>query len=328
MSLASEIQHQYGVEFPFLDCTFEEARREAQRSAMYLLVYLHCPTHEDTRTFLTEVLSSPQLRELLETRFVLFAASVVEVAGHKLEVELQATTFPFVAVMLRRNTVLKLKGLFSVEELLQNFQLMFGHWDGTLAQEISVRQDREEKERARREEERRTLEIESIDRERLRQFDERERLRRAAAEERQREREAMEQKGREAERARAEQQRREAEQREQQEREEAQRRARREQLHATAQARLPVEPPRDAEASTIAVISLKSLCGTQHQRCFYRSDPLQSLHDYAVTLQDYDGSNFQLVTGYPPSALDLDKNLTFADVPALLPRAVVMMRSI
>ncbi|ORC92329.1 UBX domain containing protein [Trypanosoma theileri] len=328
MSLASEIQHQYGVELPFLNCTFEEARREAQRRALYLLVYLHCPTHENTHNFVTDVLSNPQLREEFESRFLLFGASVLEAAGHKLEIELQATTFPFIAVILKRNTVLKLKGLYTAEEILQNFRMMFDHWDGTLAQEISVRQEREEKERTRREEERRTLEIESIDRERLRQYDERERRRREIEAEQQRKREAMEEQQREEERARAEQERREMEQREQQQREEAERRARREQLKAKAQTRLPVEPPGDAEASTIAVISLKSLCGVQYQRRFYRSDPLQSLYDYAVTLQDYDGTNFQLVTGYPPCALDLDKNLTFNDVPALLPRAVVIMRSI
>ncbi|KEG07915.1 UBX domain containing protein [Trypanosoma grayi] len=316
MNIVSEIRRQYGVELPIVHATLDEARREAQRNATYLLLYLHCPTHENTQTFLTDVLANPQLREVLKTRFVMFAASVEEAAGHRLANEMSATTFPFLAVFLKRQPLLKVKGLLGAEELLLRLRTTFDYWDGMLAEEVHLRHEREEKERVRREEEQRALQMEAIDRERIRQYEEREQARRARVEQQLREREAL-----------ALRQREEEEAARRQKQEEALRRTRLGEMRAAALARLPAEPPADAEASTVAYVSLKSLRGTQHERRFYRRDRLCCLRDYAVTLHDYDGSDFRLVAGYPPRVLDVDTDATVGDVPALIPRAVVLMRA-
>ncbi|KAF8283903.1 hypothetical protein C4B63_75g54 [Trypanosoma cruzi] len=315
-SFSNNIFREYGVELPMVHDSMDEARREAQRRGLYLLVYIHSPTHEDTHEFLTKVLSAPQVRELFGTRFVLFGASVLELEGRRLEGEMQVTTFPFLAVMLKRSTVLKVKGLLPAEDLVRNFQMAFEHWDGRLAEEVHQRLEREEKERARREEEQRAHEMRAIDLERIRQYEEKVRERREREERLQREREAAERQRREEE-----------EMRRRQQQEEARRRSHVEELRAAATARLPVEPPADADASTVAFISLKSLRGKQYHRRFYRTEKLRHMRDYAMSLEDYDGDGFQLVAGYPPRPLDLDGDRTFGDVPVLLPRAVVLMRA-
>ncbi|RNF20190.1 UBX domain containing protein [Trypanosoma conorhini] len=307
-SFANDVFCEYGVELPIVHETLDAARREAQRRGLYLLVYVHSPTHEDTAEFLTQVMSSPQLRELVGTRLVLFGASVLELEGRRLEAELQVTTFPFLALLLKRTAVLKLKGLLSAEAVVKNLQMAFDHWDGRLAEEVHLRLEREEKERARREEELRAHAMQELDRERIRLYEEQLRERREREERQRREVEAAEE---------AQQQRRQ---------EEAQRRSRAEALQAAAAARLPQEPPADADPSTVAFISLKSLRGTQHHRRFYRSDKLRHLRDYAMSLADYTGGGFRLVAGYPPRPLELDGDKTFGDVPSLLPRAVVLMR--
>lgn len=210
-----------------------------------------------------------------------------------------------------------MKGFFAAEDVLQKIHMTFDHWDGHLAEEALLRQDREKKERARLEEEQRALEMQSVDRERLRQHEAREEERRARERERRREEERRERERKEAEEAQRE--REEAEER---------RRVQLQRERAAAQARLPPEPSSDAAASTVACISLKSTSGTQYQRRFFYTDKLSCLRDYAMTLDEYNGSDFQLVAGYPPRPLELDGNKTFGEVPTLLPRAVVLMRNV
>ncbi|ESL10191.1 hypothetical protein TRSC58_02080 [Trypanosoma rangeli SC58] len=315
LTFVSDVFCEYGVELPIVHESLDAARREAQRRGLYLLVYVHSPTHEDTAAFLTSVMSSPKLRELVGTRLVFFGASVLELEGRRLEAELQVTTFPFLALMLKRTTVLKLKGLLSAEVVVQNLQMAFDNWDGRLAEEVHLRREREEKERARREEEQQANEMQAVDRERIRQYEEQMRKRREREERLRREREEAERQQREAEEARRQRQQ-----------EEMECRSRAEALRAAASARLPKEPPVDADPSSVALISLKSLRGTQHHRRFYRTEKLRHLHDYAMSLEDYKGGEFRLIAGYPPRPLEFDDDKTFGDVPALLPRAVVLMR--
>ncbi|CBH14868.1 hypothetical protein, conserved [Trypanosoma brucei gambiense DAL972] len=310
--VAEHIKRQCGLQSTVVSGRFKDALDEAQCRPAYLLIYLHCPTHEDTPAFLSEVLPNPSLRELIESRFVLYAASVMEPEGYRLSLEFEATTFPFLAVTLRRETVLTVKGLCCARDLVKYFQAMFDRFDGVLAEEIHLRHEREERMRARTDDERHIAEMQAVDRKRIEEFEKkkRDKVMRLLLE--------------------SEEMRRKLEEEE----EECDRRQHEEMFIQTrsdiarteAEMRLAPEPPADADVSTTTFISFRSLSGKQSKRRFYLSDRLSNLREYGKTLEDYDGCNFQLVVGHPPRALETESDRTIGDEPTLFPRAVVMMR--
>ncbi|KAG8346893.1 UBX domain [Trypanosoma vivax] len=317
MSIASEIQSRSGLRLHVASGSLEEARREALDRGVYLLVYLHCPTHENTNTFIDDVLQNTPLREILETRFVFFASSVMEETGHRLALDFEATTFPCLFVQFRHRTLLKVQGLLAPDDLLRHFTLMFDHFDSHLAAEVVLRNEREARLRRQAEEEQRLLDMEAVDRERIRQYEEKNRARRAqllasvmSSEVTMREQLMVEEATELGEICK--------------ELTEGCVRYERSQVLL----RLPPEPPKDADPSTVVTISIRSLCGKQHRRRFYRTDSLGSLRDYAISLEDYNGSGFDLITGYPPRPLETDGNKSIGEVPLLLPSAVVLMHPV
>lgn len=334
ISFADTVRAAYNINAPFFDGTFEAARRHADDEVAYLVIYLHCPTHEYTRQFAKSVLGDDEVIEhLTEKNAVLFGASVAEWAGWRLAQELQVTTFPSVVVVFRKTLVLRLQGHFTKSQFLHEWAACTDMWDGELAQELSGRLERTFRQHARNAEEAALSEMELADIARLADVDReleerREAARLAAAEQTRREaeaaaaaaeeREAMERAARESARRSAE----ELEQRKMAAR-----------LAQEAATRLPPEPPADAAATTaahdVASVSLRTLQGKQHQRRFYRSALVDALLDFAVAMEGegYDGGALKLVTGFPPKALQWVPGLTrIADVTDLCPRAVVIVR--
>nr|CCC93228.1 conserved hypothetical protein [Trypanosoma congolense IL3000] len=281
LSIANYIKEHCNLLSIVTDGGLEEAQNKAQELATYLMIYLHCPTHENTHRFLDEVLPTPPLCELINTRFVFYAASVMEPEGHRLAIEMGATTFPFLAVRLQRNTVMTMKGLASAGELFKNLNGMFDRWDLVLAEEINLKHEREERKRAQDEEERRLVEMQAIDRERMRKYEERvNQLRQQAISQ------LMDSEG-------AQRLREEASEAEERIRHEgAFRQARSSVISAEARRRLPQEPHEDSKAETVAFIKLRSLKGAHAERRFHYSDPLYSLRDYAMTMEDTMAASF------------------------------------
>lgn len=316
------ILNNYGVSIPFFNGTFDEAKREAQQSAKYLVVYLHCPTHENTHAFLTSVLGDDEVIAHFSENTVLFGASVMDRPGYRLSLDLHATTYPFVGVLFKRAVIMRLQGPYLKQEFLQQWKVCTDAWDGAVAEEVSFRFEREARERARLVEENAMSEMERADMERLAQFEAEEKAQRELQEKAQREAETKRKAEEEEAAARAkEEARKQAEQ------------AERERVKATAQqaaaVRLPPEPPADANAQEVVLISVKSLSGKQHQRRFWRTDLVEHLMDFAVSLDEYDGSEVSLVTGFPPAVLQWEAGRTrFGDVRSLCPRAVVLMRRV
>ena len=91
---------QYGTPHPeFFPGSFHEALRRAGERFRFLLVYLHAPDHVTTPRFCTETLNNAQVIEFIGEHFVMWGADVRHPEGFRLSLRLQASTYPFCAVV-------------------------------------------------------------------------------------------------------------------------------------------------------------------------------------------------------------------------------------
>jgi FAS-associated factor 2 len=322
-----EVRDKYGLTIPFFEGSLEDAQRTAVETAKYLVLYLHSPQHENTEQYLREVLGADEIIALLSENCILCGVSVTERRGHQLAKELGAHAFPFVAALFRRKVILRLQGYHTRETFRQEWRLCTEDWDAFLAQEISLVAEREARERARVAEEVAATEMEAADRAILEELQRKEEAERTAA---------AAQAAAEAERAKAEERGRE--ERERQAAEEAQQRAlaaqrlkQKEAAKEQASGLLHDEPAASVPADQTVQISVRCPSGKQHSRRFLRSDLVDQLSLFVLTLDELadatDVSAVHFVTGFPPAPLEWEKGVTkFSDVESLCPRAVVLLR--
>ncbi|CCW69403.1 unnamed protein product [Phytomonas sp. Hart1] len=315
-TLRKDIQSSYGVHVPFFKGSLSEARQKAQSDNKYLVIYLHCPTHENTETFVKSVLGDDEVIAHFIENSLLYGSSVMEQEGHKLSIELGIVTYPSVVVYLKGTVVLKLQGLHTKAKFLEEWRVCTGMWDCIVAEEVSLCFERKERERIRLQDEEATSAMEKADIERLERLADEEKMREA-------EMRATE------ERATKEAVQREKEEMEavQQQREEMEKVRLIETRRAQAMARLPAEPPAGTNPNLVALISLKTLSGKQEKRCFLRTDHVDCILDFATSLEEKDEEKLKLITGFPPTELQWIPGVTtIGEIPSLYPRAVVLLR--
>ena len=98
-----DFQAKYGEPPNFVEDGYREAERLAQASSKLLLVYLHCPLHQDTDTYCAQTLASQELKDLLENDFVIWGGDISYAEPYLLMNEhLRPSTFPSIAVLLSR----------------------------------------------------------------------------------------------------------------------------------------------------------------------------------------------------------------------------------
>ncbi|CCW62052.1 unnamed protein product [Phytomonas sp. EM1] len=315
-TLTQDIKSSYGVYIPFFEGSLTEAREKAQSDTKYFVIYLHCPTHEDTKAFVKSILGKDEVIAHFVENSILYGSSVMEREGHNLSIELGIMTYPSVVVYFKGTVVMKLQGLYTKDKFLEEWRVCTSMWDCIVAEEISLRFERKERERIRQKDEEATSEMEKADIKRLERLAEEERMREEAA------RADEERVAREAA-----QRLEEATQAAQRQREEMENARLRQERRAQAMARLPTEPPENTDPSLIVFISLKTLSGKQKTRCFFRTDHVDCILDFATSLEENDGEKLKLVTGFPPSELQwVPAVTTIGEIPSLCPRAVVLLR--
>ena len=77
--------------------------RRAHQQSRFVLVYLHSPHHEDTDSFCTGTMCKGGVARATETHLVTWAGSIQDTEAYSLSVQLQATAFPFLALLIARN---------------------------------------------------------------------------------------------------------------------------------------------------------------------------------------------------------------------------------
>ncbi|KAD3641420.1 hypothetical protein R6Q59_004000 [Mikania micrantha] len=124
----SEFETQYGKMHPdFVPESFTDAVQRSRREFKLLLVYLHAPDHPDTPSFCKETLCSDVVSGFVNENFVAWGDSVAANGGLKMSKSLNASRFPFWAVIMAAtgqsiSLLRQFEGPASPEEMLEQMQ--------------------------------------------------------------------------------------------------------------------------------------------------------------------------------------------------------------
>lgn len=329
--LVQEVEAKYHLKIPFFEGTLEEAKRHAQHDSRYLVLYLHSPRHENTEAYLREVLATDEIIALLHESSVLFGVSVADKEGTVLADELGAHAFPFVAALVGNTVVLRLQGYHTRETFRREWRLCTDDWDGQLAEGVVLAAEREARERARIAETEAATAMEAADRAILEELLRKEEEERQAAAAREAAAQRAADERAEAERRAAEEVARQAAEEARQRALEAERQRQRDSVRENARRALHEAPPADVPAHETVQISVRCPSGKHYDRRFRRSDCVDQLTHFVLTLDELadatDASTVRFVTGFPPAPLEWQEGVTrFGDVKSLCPRAVVLLR--
>ena len=91
----------YGETHPtFHNRSYASAVRNAFQNNKYLLVYLHSPLHEDTDNFIKKTICKNNVSNICDNTCVTWMGSIEDVEGYSLSLQLQAHTYPFLALLV------------------------------------------------------------------------------------------------------------------------------------------------------------------------------------------------------------------------------------
>ncbi len=327
MPISALIERQCGVQLPFLDATnLKEAQRRAYASAKFLLIYIHCASHPDAVPFVTDVLGDIQMTALFRDNVMLFGVHVHDAAGCELASHLQLTTFPYCALCLKSDIIFDIQGKVDTVEFLKELRLSMDEWYPAVAKEISMRHERESARKLREREETEMQETIRIDTERLAKY---ERDQQVAKQAKLAQAEAARILAMEEDTRRLQEQRAAEEQRLAQARQLEQEQHAKEALDlmkAVAMSALPEEPSVATDPASMTTISVRTFTGKSYERRFLRESLVKHLMLFASSTEAYDGRAFHLAAGFPPKRVDAGEDTPIGNVPALVPRSVVVMR--
>lgn len=123
-----DFEQKYSSQHPeFSDCSYSNAAVTAFQNMKYLMVYLHSPMHEDTSRFCRETLSNQTFIQFSNENVVTWAGNVWDVEAYNLSIQLKATAFPFVALLICQServvqVIDRVQGFLEENELLQRLQ--------------------------------------------------------------------------------------------------------------------------------------------------------------------------------------------------------------
>lgn len=115
--------------------TFKEAIDFCKNNDQLLFVYLHSPGHDDSYEFIQNVFCRKEFIEFVNSNFVVFSSSIKSQEGFAVSNQIQATSFPFLAILMGNKVYWKMDGL---SELMNSSQQSGIHLiDALLTQLIS-----------------------------------------------------------------------------------------------------------------------------------------------------------------------------------------------
>ncbi|EGG23978.1 UAS domain-containing protein [Cavenderia fasciculata] len=94
----------YGNNHPnFRDSSYNEAVQFAKSRFKILLIYVHSEKHPDAQSFCQEVLFTDSFTSYINENFVIWACDVNQCNGLKIANSLEATTYPYIAMLCCNN---------------------------------------------------------------------------------------------------------------------------------------------------------------------------------------------------------------------------------
>ncbi|KAG2377662.1 hypothetical protein C9374_009178 [Naegleria lovaniensis] len=157
--------------------TFKEAVDFCKNNDQLLFVYLHSPGHDDSYEFIQHVFCRKEFIEFVNANFVVFASSIKSSEGFAVSNQIQATSFPFLAILMGSKVYWKMDGLSElmtssqqsgihlIDALLTQLISEHERLDAQLVIQRNEKQMREFERRAREEQDRAYEESLRIDRE-------------------------------------------------------------------------------------------------------------------------------------------------------------------
>ena len=105
----SEFNAKYGRDHvAFHTGSYSRALEEAKRDLKFLLVYLHSPSHQDTKSFCQDTLAKPALADFIANmNVIVWACSIDTREGYRVSQALRESSYPFLAlIVLRQNKMM------------------------------------------------------------------------------------------------------------------------------------------------------------------------------------------------------------------------------
>lgn len=126
-----EFESTYGSNHPtFFRGSYNTALNEAKSGLKFLLIYLHCKSHQDTESFCSKTLCHPEVVSYLNrqtSRIIFWSINVESCEGTRVSQIVSEYSYPFLALICLRDNrmtiVRKFEGFLSVEALLRYARL-------------------------------------------------------------------------------------------------------------------------------------------------------------------------------------------------------------
>ncbi|ORX45724.1 UBX-domain-containing protein [Hesseltinella vesiculosa] len=148
-----EFEKLYGESHPpFYQEGYTQALEQAKRDLQFLLVILQSDEHDDTKPFCENTLTSDDLHSFIQTKNILvWAGNVNQVEAYQVSCTLQASTYPFMAVIAlqsvgssqKMTVVDRLEGPIAPEPLMERLDTIMQRHGAALNR---LKQEREHRE--------------------------------------------------------------------------------------------------------------------------------------------------------------------------------------
>merc|ERR1719361_2866589 len=286
----SDFNAKYGRDHvAFHTGSYSRALEEAKRDLKFLLVYLHSPSHQDTKSFCQDTLATPALADFIANmNVIVWACSVDTKEGYRVSQALRESSYPFLAlIVLRQNKMMvvgRVEGLMDVEPLCDRLQVVIRDNEAYIVAANAERAERSMNAEIRQEQD-------AAFQETLRMDQERERLKLEAEEAKKR----------------AEEEERMQIQQEIERKEEI----RRQKIELATE--IPEEPSATDSESVRILIKLPE--GQRLERRFFKHQSLKYLYYYVFCHPD-SPDEFDITTNFPRKVLDCRPRENATDPPS------------
>jgi len=152
-------EENFGEKHPvFYRGTYKQALLDIKDNYQVLIVIVNSPEHDDTPEFCRNIIASDTFIDYIKERnFIVWAGSVNEIEGYKVNNVFGATTYPFIGLVAhqRKRPMIaeKIEGLQSVEEIIQKIDQKYEQLYAQLQSELAEQREREQSRIIRQEQE-------------------------------------------------------------------------------------------------------------------------------------------------------------------------------
>lgn len=139
-----EFEENYGSgELPWYDGGSAQAYDEAKRELKFLLIVLLSPEHDDTDSFIRDVLLAPEVMSFIKdekNNIILWGGNIVDSEAYQVSFEYRCTRFPFACLVCltpkegstRMGTIKRIQGAVAPERFLEDIRAAINKHDPDL----------------------------------------------------------------------------------------------------------------------------------------------------------------------------------------------------